>query len=177
VSYSTLHRTALAALLLTGGAAWPGAHAAGICSGVLQTSLLHPLPKPLTVGSQRNIADTVNPQLSQRFADGMQQAGVVLSEQANTTLSIAVSLSAQAGSGLKGFDWTSGMTFADGYTPNIRSSTLTISAVLSDNAAYTQSWVATLGCKVQTDDAGELAEFIGNVLGKVIGQNLDRRTI
>jgi hypothetical protein len=182
VSYSSLHRAALAALLLTGGAAWSGGHAAGICSGILQTSLLHPLPKPLTVGSQRSIADTTNPQLSQRFADGMQQAGVVLSEQANTTLSVAVSVSAQAGSGLasgsfKGFDWTSGMVFADGHTPNIRSSTLTISAVLSDNAAYTQSWVATIGCKVQTDDPGELAQFIGNVLGKVIGQNLDRRTI
>jgi len=172
----------LAALLLAASAVWSGAHAAGGCSGILQTSLLHPLPNPLTVGSQRSIADTANPQLSQRFADGMQQAGVVLAQQANTTLSIAVSVTAQAGSGLasgsyKGFDWTSGQTISDGRTPNIRSATLTISAILSDNAAATQSWVATIGCKVQTDDAGELAEYIGNVLGKVIGQNLDRRPI
>ena len=62
-------------------------------------------------------------------------------------------------------------------TPSMRSAALTISAIITDNVAISQSWVATIDCRVQTDDPGALAEFIGNTLGRAVGQNIDRKAI
>jgi hypothetical protein len=166
------------------GAALSGAHAAGDCPGSLQASLLHRLPTPLTVDSARDIADTANPQLAQRFVNGLQQAGVTVADQGNATLSVAVSVSAPpSGSGIasgtyKGFNWVSGEQLPPGgRVPGMLSATLSISAVLADNAAARQSWLVTINCKVQTDDPGALAEYIGSTIGRVIGQNIDRKAI
>jgi hypothetical protein len=50
-----------------------------------------------------------------------------------------------------------------------------MSAVLTDNAAITQSWVATIECRVQTDDPGELAEDLGLIIGRAFGTNMQKR--
>jgi hypothetical protein len=175
----------LGALILTGAAAWSGAQAARDCTGTVQASLLHPLPKPLVVGSQRNLDDATNPQLARRFTDGLQQAGITLGDRgANTTLSVAVSIATPppdsniAKGTYKGFNWVSGDQLPPGTrVPGILSATLSISAVLADTTAATQSWVATIDCKVQTDDPGALAQYIGSTIGRVMGQNTDRKVI
>jgi hypothetical protein len=175
--------TALLLLFLLGG--WSSAHAAGTCTGTMQASLLHPLPKPLTVGSARGLADTPNPELSRRFVEGLQKAGVDVTAQGNTTLSIAVSVlapvSSEAGVATgtyKGLDWTSGLTVTPGQvTSSLRLAKLSLSAVVSDNAEATQSWVETINCTVQTDDPGTLAEFIGSVIGQTIGRNIDQKGV
>ncbi|MEJ0017945.1 MAG: hypothetical protein WDN25_15540 [Acetobacteraceae bacterium] len=161
-----------------------GAQAQSMCAGVLRASLVHKLPTPLTVGTARNISDTANPELTRRFAEGLRKAGLTLAEQASTTLAIAVSVTAAAGSRgvtsgtYKGFEWMSGQPAATAApSPGIRSATLSISAILTDNAATAQSWVGTLDCRVQTSDPGALAEFIGRSLGSVIGKDIDRKVI
>ena len=59
--------------------------------------------------------------------------------------------------------------------PGIRSAQLRMSAVLTDNAAISQSWVATIECRVQTDDPGELAEDLGLIIGRAFGTNMQKR--
>jgi hypothetical protein len=167
---------------LVGGALISGAHAAGSCSGTLGTALLHPLPNPVTVALQTSVDDSANPVLAQRFVDGLQRAGVAVSPQGNMTLSLTVSLvpsasaSSAVGGTYKGFDWVSGEQ-APGQGTSIRSANLSLSVTLTDNTQSTQSWIATAQCVVQTDDSGALAEDIGEVIGRNIGQNFDSRRI
>lgn len=182
---SFLARAVWPTCLMIGAASMtPEAQAAGGCSGSMQTSLLHALPKPMIVMGTSSIGDTANPQLTRRFVDGLQKAGVTVADQGNVTLSIAVSVTAPGtGSNVvsgqyKGFDWMSGEPVAPAQTiPGIRSTHLSLSAVLADNVAVTQSWVATIECQVQTDDPNALAEDIGTIIGRAIGTNLERRPI
>lgn len=160
----------------------PALAAKSSCPGVMRASLVHPLPAQLTVSTARNINDMSTPELAFRFLQGLEQAGVaVVPQGGSATLSVAISVVApNPATGVvsgtyKGFEWTSGEPRMTGHgAVSIRNSRLSISAVLADDAAVTQSWIATIDCTVQTEDAGELAEYIGNTLGRMIGRNIDR---
>ena len=157
--------------------------AAGTCAGTIETSLLHPLPRPMVVTAATSVANSANPELTRRFVSGLQQAGVTVGNKGNVTLNIAVSVNAPAGSTIisgqyQGFEWVSGEPLAIGQTvPGLQSTNLNMSAVLSDNVAITQSWLATIECRVQTDDPGALAEDLGLALGRAFGTNVDRRRL
>ena len=181
----SITRTALPAAAVLLALAGPALGAPSACNGNLRASLVHPLPKPLTVGTSRSIDDVANPELARRFAGGLSKAGLTMVDTGSSTLSIAVSVTAPAGGGsgvtsgyYKGFEWMSGSpTATAGRLPSIRGATLSISAVLTDNTAIAQSWVATIDCRVQTEDPGTLAEFIGNAIGRVVGKDIDSRKI
>ncbi len=180
-------------LLALGRAAWGfglllgvmvRADAAGTCAGTIQTSSLHPLPKPMVVSGATSVANSANPELTRRFVQGLQRAGITVAEEdGNVTLNIAVSVTAPRGSSVKsgqyeGFDWVSGEPIAGGQmVPGIRSTTLALSAVMSDNVAITQSWLATIDCKVRTDDPGALAEDLGYAIGRAVGSDMERKPL
>ncbi len=178
------HRLAWAAGLLLSVATTVQAQAAGTCAGTIQTSSLHPLPQPMVVSGATSVANSANPELTKRFVEGLQRAGVTVADEGgNVTLNIAVSVTAPRGSDVKsgqyeGFDWVSGEPLAAGqHVPGIRSTTLAMSAVLSDNTAITQSWLATIDCQVRTDDPGALAEDLGYAIGRAVGSNMDRKQL
>ena len=161
--------------MLCAAAPLSAALAGQTCSGSLRTSLIHPLPKPMTVTLQPAVQDSANPQLTQQFANGLQSAGVALSPQGNMTLNLAVSLtaapSAPAGavSGrFKGFDWVSGEP-VPGQSVTLTSANLTLGVTLADNAQSTQSWIASLTCVVRGNDSAALARELGEIVGRSIG--------
>jgi len=166
-----------------GSSATVPARAASVCSGTMRASLVHPLPAPLVVGASRRITDAPNPELAQRFVAGLREAGVIVSEQPNATLSIAVAVRTAPRSQIKSgtynsFEWMNGVLGAPkGQSQGLRTASLSISAVLADKAQSSQSWVATIDCKVQTDDAGELAQFMGETIGRAIGRQIDGRSV
>jgi hypothetical protein len=170
--------------LLVCGTHWINALAAGSCSGNIQTSLIHPLPAPMTVSMQNSVDNSPNPVLAGRFVAGLQRAGVTLVDQGNVMLSITVTVvpSASArnsvGGVYKGFDWVSGeQTPNVGQGPGLMSANLSMSATLTDTAQSTLSWVATLQCIVKTDSSGNVAEDLGEVIGRSLGQNVERKAI
>jgi hypothetical protein len=170
--------------LVASAAISSGVQAQSLCTGTLRASMVHPLPKPLVVGTERSLQDTANPELAQRFANGLQNAGVTLGDGGNATLSMAVSVVASASgtsvtSGTyKGFEWMSGKPVGTaGAAPGLRSAALSISVIVTDNVAIAQAWIATVDCRVQTDDPGALAEFLGNMIGRTMGQNIDRKAV
>jgi hypothetical protein len=71
----------------------------------------------------------------------------------------------------------SGQPAQGGASQDIRSAMLSISATIIDTAAASQSWVGTIDCKIQTNDAGDLAEFIGKTIGSAVGRNVSDRRI
>lgn len=174
----------VAAGLLAGGAHWCAALAASSCTGSLATSLIHPLPASLSVALETSPDDTANPALARQFVAGLRKAGVTVTKQGNVSLSMSVTVvpAAGAASGVggtyKGFAWVSGeQTPTPGHGPGIRSANLSLSVTLTDTAQSTLSWIASVQCKVQTDDSSTLAEGLGEVIGRSIGQNFDRRPI
>jgi len=153
--------------------------AAGTCAGTILTSQLHPLPQSMVVmGAATSITDSQTPELTRRFVNGLQRAGVTIADQGNVTLNIAVSVTAPPTASnvvsgqYRGFEWVSGGRAEGGQVPSIRSAKLNMSAVLVDNVAITQSWVATIECRVQTDDAAALAEDLGLNIGRAFGTNV-----
>jgi hypothetical protein len=50
-------------------------------------------------------------------------------------------------------------------------------ATLTDTAQSTLSWVATLQCVVKTDSSANVAEDLGEVIGRSLGQNVERKAI
>jgi hypothetical protein len=183
--FSVSQKPALGCIgLLLAAAIAARANAAGTCAGTIETSLLHPLPKPMVVMGATSMGNSPNPELTRRFVEGLQQAGVIVGDEGNVTLNIAVSVTApHNGSNVvtgqyEGFDWVSGEPVAAGQRiPGIRSTNLSMSAVLADNVAITQSWLATIDCQVQTDDPGALAEDIGVLIGRAFGSNQERKRI
>ena len=179
------HIACVAAGLLGGGAPWSEVQAASSCTGNLATSLIHPLPSPLTVALQTSVDNAANPALARQFVNGLRQAGVTVSDQGNAMLSLTVTLVPSAaaagaaravGGTYKGFDWNSGeQAPTPGQGPSIQSANLSMSVTLTDNAQSTLSWVATLQCKVQTTGSTTLAEFMGEVIGRSLGKNIDRK--
>jgi len=170
--------------LLAGSAHWSAVQAASSCKGNLAASLVHPLPSPLTVALQNSVDDSANPVLARQFVNGLRQAGVTVSDQGNVMLSLTVTLvpsaaavSAARGIGgtYKGFDWNSGEPVpSGGQGPGIQSANLSMSITLTDNAQSTLSWVGTLQCKVQSTSSTTVAEFMGEVIGRSLGKNVDR---
>jgi hypothetical protein len=168
-----------AAALLAAIATGAPARSASVCTGVLRASLVHPMPTPLTIGTERDLDDLANPGLARRFADGLQRAGITLAQPGSATLSVAISVTSRnsgvASGTFKGFSWMNGAPLSSGKNmPGIRGAALSISAIVTDNTAIAQSWVGTLDCTVQTDDPDTLAEYIGNAIGRTIGKNIDR---
>jgi hypothetical protein len=150
----------------------------------MATSLIHPLPSPLTVAMQTSVDNSPNPALARQFVNGLRQAGVTVSDQGNLMLSLtvtvvpaasAVSAARAVGGTYRGFDWTSGeQAPAPGQGPGIRSANLSMSITLTDTTQSTLSWVATLQCKVQSNSSTTVAEYMGEVIGRSLGKSIDR---
>ena len=155
--------------------------AAGTCAGTIRSSLLHPLPRSMVVMGTA-VSTTTTSDLTRRFSDGLRHAGVSIADEGNVTLNIAVSVTApptasNVTSGqFHGFEWiSSGRVEVGQRMPDLRSADLSMSAVLSDKQAISQSWVATINCRVQTDDPGALAEDLGLTIGRAFGTDAEER--
>ncbi len=165
------------------GGAWASsAHAAGVCSnGTIGTSLLHPLPATIVIAMQEPVDNAPNPTLAQRFVSGLQSTGIAVSQQGNMTLSLAVSLAAPKPGGVsgkyKGFDWVVGMPRPGQEPRSVLGAKLSLSATLTDSRYSTQSWLMTIQCVVQTDDSGALAQDIGALIARNIGQHFTKKPI
>jgi hypothetical protein len=172
-----MHRMTLLAALLAVSA--PAAHAAQDCTGTIGTALLHPLPAPLVVAAERQLEDTANPALSQRFAQGLQSAGVQIGKTGNVTISLSAEVTPPNPASAaptapartySNFDWMSGEGVTQGQHPALQGLQLTLSAQLTDNQTATISWLATISCTIQTNDAGALAEELGQEIGRTVGK-------
>ena len=157
--------------------------AAGTCAGTIRSSLLHPLPRSMVVIGTA-VSTTTSSDLTRRFADGLRRAGVSIADEGNVTLNIGVSVTApptasNVTSGqFHGFEWiSSGRVEVGQRIPDLRSADLSMSAVLTENQAATQSWVATIDCRVQTDDPGALAEELGLIVGRAFGTNVQEKLL
>jgi hypothetical protein len=181
-----MSRTALALLALVAFA--PAAEAAQTCTGSIRTGLLHPLPRPLTITASRGLDDTANPQLTQSFVDGLRRAGQQPGKTGNVSLALSAEVISASGqhiapqrsggsSSFSNFDWMNGMPSGPSGNPSLRGAQLTMSVQLTDRKTSTISWLASIKCTVQTEDPNALAQELGEIIGRNVGQNFIKRAM
>jgi hypothetical protein len=110
------------------------------------------------------------------FRLGLQQSGIRIDSKSPTRLQLILSV---ASSGheegvYSGLDWLSVDT---ALSTNLKDaallgSSLSITAVVSDDDKHQTIWAATMGCTIGTDDSGALARDIGVDLGKLLSESI-----
>jgi hypothetical protein len=161
--------------LLAAIALSPSARAERSCAGNIDGSVLQPLPTPMVVSFDTEVATTANPGLAQRFLVGLQSAGVTVAQkgQANTLLNMTFSVKSPAtntagspSGTYSDFSWVSGETAPGAGQWNIRGATLSVSAEVTDTTSQSLAWVGSLTCTIMTADPNVLAEDLGAIVGR-----------
>jgi hypothetical protein len=153
--------------------------ASGACDGSINGSVMRPLAKSVVVHFKTDIAQATNPELVQRFVSGLESSGVAVAPagHGNTLLDMtfAVRSGAAGDNGprpgsYKNLSWVSGTAAPGTDRWVLRGSTVNVSILARDSAKQGLAWVGTLKCSVTTDDPGDLAQYLGTVVGRSLGK-------
>jgi hypothetical protein len=168
---SVIARAAAAALVLI-GLAGP-ALAGQACDGSGQASPLQNMPSPLIVAFQNTRTSAQAKQAAASFEDGLRAGGVNLQPNAPTLLHLTFLITVMGSSDLPreytDFSWTANA--ASGVQPII-----TVTAGLTKRGQQTLMWVASLSCKVKTQDRNVLAQELGQVIGEMLSKQLYQKS-
>jgi hypothetical protein len=161
------------------------AHADDVCSGSVTGSVLAPLHKPIVVSVVTPVNEMANPALVQRFLDGVKAVGVTVANSGpgNAVLDMTISVSPPNadGSGVaagpyKGFGWMSGEPTSGRAAPRLLGSALSLDVEVTDVASKSLAWIGSLKCTVRGDDPAALAEGLGKIVGRSLGNSIDKRS-
>jgi hypothetical protein len=160
-------------------------HADGLCQGSVTGSVLAPLHKPIAASIVTPVGERANPTLTQRFLEGVQAAGVAVVQdgQGNTSLNMTFTVTPPSNGGpgsaagtYKGFGWMSGETIPGGAGSSMRGSILALTVEATNTATQSLAWVGTFQCTIRSDDAASLAEDLGRVVGRSLGNSISERS-
>jgi hypothetical protein len=163
----------MAASVLCGLVFSHGAYALDTCKGTYSGSAIRPLQSPNVILFQPETNDQPTA-LGNGFIAGLQRAGVVTTGQPTTRLDIvSIVTPAQVGSSQQqryhGAGWVADTSAS---AESVVSSTLQLSVILTDIKTAEIIWVASLSCKVLTNDKGRVVETIGELLGRALGKEI-----
>jgi len=176
MTFAAARLAASVALLIgLGGGIMAGPAMAGdACDGGIEASSLETLPTPLVIAFQdpRNTARSKI--VTASFVDGLRAGGVAVQPDAADVLHLSFLITTADKGQVRqysDFSWTTAAGAAAGPPP-----TLTVTAGLTVKGQPTLIWVASLECKIKTEDPVVLAKELGQVIGEVLGKQLDQKT-
>jgi hypothetical protein len=183
--YATLRQTrmsraALVVLVATSFA--PAARAMPSCTGTYSATSLAPLPTPAVVQYNEGAQSAAITAALDRFVRGLQNAGIVLTGTPTIQMNIAASVLPPANgpnAGMNsdaytGFGWAAN---SGPGAPPITGSTLHLTMTLTEIQTSTINWLGDLTCIIQTNNKTQLADELGAVLGRAIGQNFNDKKL
>jgi hypothetical protein len=176
--------TALAALvmpLLMIGMQPLAAQPARVCSGTLSASPLRPVAKPLVVALDHPIDSVANPGLAKAFLDGVQSAGptVVSKGQGTTNLDLSFLMRSTGGTTgtYRNLNWMRSQAAPERIQSVLRGSHIEVTIYAHDASSRALTWTGTISCTIQTDDVTALAEGLGEIVGRSLGQTIPKATL
>ena len=140
------------------------------CSGGYNTSTMQTVPLPMTVSFA---SAPENPAIASRFTAAMQAAGALVNPSSPLQLNLLFTISTpangpQQGTVYNNFNWASQRgSFAD-----LGASTVSLTAQVMDTNSYGYVWIASIQCVVQGNDAGAVADELGNLVGRTLGREI-----
>lgn len=150
-----------------GGALCPGKyHATATGHWIGDSALSVPLETTGAAGKTR----------ASVFRSGLQESGIRIEDKSPIRLQIIISVasSGNEASVYPGLDWSSVDTTLSTNLkdPALSGSSLSITAVVSDDTKHQTVWAATMQCTIATDDSGALARDIGIGLGRALSDTI-----
>jgi hypothetical protein len=150
-----------------GGALCPGKyHATAVGHWQRDTGLSVPLETNGAAGKTR----------ASVFRAGLQQSGIRIDDKSPIRLQVVLSVASSGNEAhvYPGLDWTYVDTALSTNLkdPALSGSSLSITAVVSDDNKHHTIWAATMQCVIATDDSAALASEIGVELGRALSASL-----
>jgi hypothetical protein len=178
---SGVRTTALTALmvpLLPIGLQPLAAQPAKVCSGTLSVSSLRPVAKPLVVALGHPIDSVANPGLAKAFLDGVQNAGptVVPKGQGTTNLDLSFLMRFTGGKTgrYRNLNWMRGQPAPGRIQSVLLGSHVEVTVYAHDASSRALTWISTISCSILTDDVTTLAEGLGEIVGRSLGQSMPK---
>lgn len=165
------------ALTVASAACWlavcHGALALNVCAGTYSGSAIHPYRPPIVIRFQPETNDQPT-ELGNGFIAGLQHGGIVTTGQPTTRLNIASVITLpRTGSGQPQRYHGAWAEDSSASAEFVVSSTLQLSVTLTDIKTSDIFWIATLSCKVLTNDKERVVETIGELLGRAVGKDVE----
>jgi hypothetical protein len=157
------------------------AQAANVCSGTLSASPLRPVVKPLVVALDRPIDSVANPGLAKAFVDGVQNTGAVVVPKGQGTTNLDLSFLMRSTGGkpgtYKNLTWMRSQSVPGHMQSILRGSHVEVTIYARDASSSALAWMGTISCTIQTDDVTALAEGLGNIVGRSLGQRVSKAAL
>jgi hypothetical protein len=152
-----------------------------VCSGTLSSSPLRPVAKPLVVELDHPIDSVVNPGLAKAFLDGVQNAGATVVSKGQGTTSLDLSFLMRSTRGKTGtyrnLNWMRSQPAPAHIQSVLRGSHVEVAIYAHDASSRALIWTGTISCTVQTDDVTTLAEGLGEIVGRSLGQTVSKASL
>jgi hypothetical protein len=148
----------------------PAAYAIDTCRGTYSGSLIHPLPLRNVVQyePESNDPDALT-DLGMHFLAGLQRGGVVTTGQPNTRLYVMAMVTPPfAGTDRRNRTHQALHTSA---AAEMAPGTLDLTLSLRDIRTADTIWVGSLSCRILINDRLQVAESIGELLGRAVGKD------
>jgi hypothetical protein len=157
------------------------AQAANVCSGTLSGSLLRPVVKPLVVALDHPIDSAANPGLAKAFVNGVQNAGATVVPKGQGTTNLDLSFLMRSTSGKPGtyrnLSWVRSQPMPGRMQSVMRGSRVDVTIYAHDASSRALTWTGTISCTIQTDDMSALAEGLGEIVGRSLGQRVSKAAL
>jgi hypothetical protein len=157
------------------------AQPAKVCSGTLSSSPLRPVARPLVVALDHPIDSVANPELAKAFLDGVQNGGATVVSKGHGTINLDLSFLMRTTSGqtrtYRNLNWMRSQRAPGNLHSVLRGSHVEVTVYAQDASSRALVWTGTISCTIQTDDVAALAEGLGEIVGRSLGQTVPKATL
>lgn len=164
-------------LFLMLGVPSPRAQQTSVCSGTMSASPLRPIAKPLVVSLERPKDFAANPELLKAFLNGVQSAGPKLAPKGTGTTNIDLSFSVRKAGKSKTYKsliWLQSQRVHGDIERAPQGAHVDMTVYARDAASRSLVWTGAISCVVQTDNVAALAEGLGRIVGRSLGESVPK---
>lgn len=163
---------AVALYLTLPSSAWSG----DLCSGKYRDTAMGPWPANVAFSVPLETVGAAGQTRASVFRAGLQQSGIRIDDKSPIRLQLIVSLASSGNEEVvsSGVDWNRVDTALSTSLkdPALPGSSLSVTAVVSDDDQRRNIWAATVNCIVHTDDSEALARELGVDLGRLLSESI-----
>jgi hypothetical protein len=152
-----------------------------VCSGTISASPLRPVAKPLVVELEHPIGSVANPGPAKAFLDGVQNAGATVVSKGQGTTKLDLSFLMRSARGKTGtyrsLSWMRSQQAPGDIQSVLRGSHVEVTIYAHAASSRALIWTGTISCTIQTDDVTTLAEGLGEIVGRSLGQTVPKAAL